>query len=137
MAVRCSPSPTIIIQKPGPIKRPVNRVLMLAHSQISVKKIHLLQIRSSSKSRNKVFEDRSKGIVCYTDENGEITCEGYDEGPRLQQQFSIVNYNPRDAEIIDLLQKSWLQIVEGDELNLADKGVAGRKDFNWNGFNTF
>lgn len=35
-----------------------------------------------------VFEDRSAGIVCYKDENGDITCEGYDEGPRFHQKIS-------------------------------------------------
>jgi len=30
-----------------------------------------------------VFEDQLRGIVCYRDENGEMICEGYDEGPRL------------------------------------------------------
>lgn len=32
-----------------------------------------------------VFEDQSNGIVCYTDESGEIVCEGIDEGPRYHQ----------------------------------------------------
>ncbi|KAA8541581.1 hypothetical protein F0562_022733 [Nyssa sinensis] len=137
MAVRsrCTP-PTIVIQKSGPIRKPVSRVLMLAHSQISLKKTAILQIRSSI--RNKVYEDESKGIVCYRDENGEITCEGYDEGPRLQQQFERKNYNSSDAENTnDILPKSWLQIVGGGEISHADKSVAGQKDFNFNGFNTF
>nr|GMC71030.1 uncharacterized protein LOC109187501 isoform X1 [Ipomoea batatas] len=37
----------------------------------------------SSKNRIKVYENLSEGVVCYRDENGEIICEGYDEGPRL------------------------------------------------------
>lgn len=32
---------------------------------------------------NKVYEDKNMGILCYTDENGELVCEGLDEGPRL------------------------------------------------------
>jgi hypothetical protein len=32
---------------------------------------------------SQVFEDQLRGIVCYRDENGEMICEGYDEGPRL------------------------------------------------------
>ncbi|KAG8482380.1 hypothetical protein CXB51_027299 [Gossypium anomalum] len=33
-----------------------------------------------------VFEDQSQGLICYEDENGEIVCEGYDEGPRFHQR---------------------------------------------------
>ena len=33
-----------------------------------------------------VYEDKNMGIVCYTDENGELLCEGLDEGPRLTWQ---------------------------------------------------
>ena len=33
-----------------------------------------------------VYEDENMGIVCYTDENGELVCEGLDEGPRLTWQ---------------------------------------------------
>ncbi|CAL5361081.1 unnamed protein product [Camellia sinensis] len=139
--LRCSSSssPPLMIKKTVPIKRSVNKVLMVKHSQSSVKKTHpsLLQIRSSSKK--KIFEDQSKGIVCYRDGSGEITCEGYDEGPRLQQQLSAITYHPRDAEIIDLLQKKWLQIIEGGDHhhNYADKGGDDvQKGFNWNGFNS-
>ncbi|VFQ83743.1 unnamed protein product [Cuscuta campestris] len=56
-----------------------------------------------------VFEDGPKGIVCYRDESGEVTCEGYDEGPRFCPQFSRFSCNPRDSETIDHLQKCWLQ----------------------------
>ncbi|XP_041995456.1 uncharacterized protein LOC121745565 [Salvia splendens] len=63
-------------------------------------------------TKNKIFEDRSAGIVCYRDENGEITCEGYDEGPRFHQNISRFNHNQRDVEIIELLQRCWLQVAE-------------------------
>lgn len=33
-----------------------------------------------------VYEDKNMGILCYTDENGELVCEGLDEGPRLTWQ---------------------------------------------------
>lgn len=33
-----------------------------------------------------VYEDKDMGILCYTDENGELVCEGLDEGPRLTWQ---------------------------------------------------
>ncbi|KAL6641154.1 hypothetical protein ACP70R_019335 [Stipagrostis hirtigluma subsp. patula] len=35
---------------------------------------------------NQVYEDKNMGILCYTDENGELVCEGFDEGPRLTLQ---------------------------------------------------
>ncbi|KAL8522651.1 hypothetical protein ACS0TY_012694 [Phlomoides rotata] len=78
-------------------------VVMCSKNHISVD----LTCRSSHK--NKVFEDRSAGIVCYRDENGEITCEGYDEGPRFHQK-KLPTFNQRDVEIIQLLQKCWLQV---------------------------
>lgn len=31
-----------------------------------------------------VFKDESTGVVCYYDENGDVTCEGWDEGPHFQ-----------------------------------------------------
>jgi hypothetical protein len=32
------------------------------------------------------------GILCYTNENGELVCEGLDEGPRLTwQDMEILN----------------------------------------------
>ncbi|XP_047940177.1 uncharacterized protein LOC125187596 [Salvia hispanica] len=65
-----------------------------------------------SSTKNKIFEDRSAGIVCYRDENGEITCEGYDEGPRFHQSISRFNQDRRDVEIIELLQRCWLQVAE-------------------------
>ncbi|KAM7471909.1 hypothetical protein LguiA_010092 [Lonicera macranthoides] len=44
-----------------------------------------------------VFEDESKVIICYWDDkNGEIICEGYDQGPRLliHQRFPTFTSNP-------------------------------------------
>ncbi|KAG0564656.1 hypothetical protein KC19_8G128800 [Ceratodon purpureus] len=31
-----------------------------------------------------VFKDESNGIICYYDESGDLTCEGWDEGPHFQ-----------------------------------------------------
>lgn len=53
--------------------------------------VHLLLLSKQ------IFEDRSAGIVCYRDENGEITCEGYDEGPRFHQNISRFNHNQRQV----------------------------------------
>ncbi|XAR51302.1 hypothetical protein NMG60_11005897 [Bertholletia excelsa] len=123
-----SPLSPSIINKALPTRKHNGKVKMITNSQIQVKKaLPILQIRTSP--RNKVFEDQAKGIVCYRDDNGEITCEGYDEGPRIHQQLSKMNYHSRDAEMVGLLQKSWLQIVKEGGLRHEDKG------FNWNGFN--
>nr|XP_009601610.2 uncharacterized protein LOC104096865 isoform X2 [Nicotiana tomentosiformis] len=73
-----------------------------------------LQIGSTSRNRL-VFEDKSTGVICYKDENGEITCEGYDEGPRFCQQVPKSSYKSRDEEIIELLQKCWLHIAAAAE----------------------
>ncbi|XP_057797071.1 uncharacterized protein LOC131013083 isoform X2 [Salvia miltiorrhiza] len=72
-----------------------------------------------SSTKNKIFEDRSAGIVCYRDENGEITCEGYDEGPRFHKKSSRLDHNTRDVEIIELLQRCWLRVAEESH---QDKG---------------
>ncbi|KAG0567676.1 hypothetical protein M758_7G124200 [Ceratodon purpureus] len=33
-----------------------------------------------------VFKDDSNGIVCFTNEDGEVVCEGWDEGPHFQPE---------------------------------------------------
>ncbi|XP_016574652.1 uncharacterized protein LOC107872489 isoform X2 [Capsicum annuum] len=76
------------------IRLPPHRLLVLAtsHDNISINNstttITNPLIGSTSKNKpNKVFEDKSTGVVCYRDENGEIICEGYDEGPRFPHQL--------------------------------------------------
>ncbi|GKU92760.1 hypothetical protein SLEP1_g6446 [Rubroshorea leprosula] len=133
MSVTSSFCPQISVKNFTPVVKHANKLVMLEYKQVSGKKATKFQIKSSFK--NKVFEDRSEGIVCYRDESGEIVCEGYDEGPRFHNQISRPSYHPRDAEIFDLLQQRWLQIVNGDELNSAGKGVIA--DSKWNGFNKF
>ncbi|CAI9773537.1 unnamed protein product [Fraxinus pennsylvanica] len=101
---------------PIPIRRPAaSRQVMRAHNQISIN-TKPLQIRSFYK--NKVFEDLSAGIVCYRDENGEITCEGFDEGPRFHLQLSsLITCNSRDIEIVELLQRCWDQVGAAADFN--------------------
>ncbi|MCD7472586.1 hypothetical protein HAX54_013859 [Datura stramonium] len=60
----------------------------------------------------KVYEDESTGVVCYRDENGEITCEGYDEGPRFCHQLPKSPSKSRDEEIVELLQRNWFHIAD-------------------------
>ncbi|KAF7134446.1 hypothetical protein RHSIM_Rhsim08G0244400 [Rhododendron simsii] len=108
MAVRFCSAPSLITQNYMPIKKPVHKILKVTHSQIPVQKTSPPQMITSSSIRIKIFEDQSRGIVCYKDDSGEITCEGYDEGPRPTS-----SYRPRDAEITDLLLRNWHQLVEG------------------------
>ncbi|KAK6911796.1 hypothetical protein RJ641_023889 [Dillenia turbinata] len=101
-----------------------------------------LSLQISSSSRTKVFEDRSSGIICYTDEKGEIVCEGYDEGPRFHQKILPTSYNPnsKEVEIIALLQKNWYRLVQGIEFENGRKVLAPEGfdlKLNLNGFTTF
>lgn len=89
-----------------------------------------LQIKSYDHNKIKVFEDKLNGIVCYKDENGEMICEGYDEGPRFSQQISRFTCNPSgDAEIINLLQRCWLHASDETEFKTAEAELAGQKEF--------
>ncbi|XP_027126187.1 uncharacterized protein [Coffea arabica] len=121
MAVRysISVSAPIIIQDPAS-RKPASIVMMSAENHISVNStgssISTTPFPIRSPTRNKVFEDPSNGIVCYREENGEITCEGIDEGPRLHHLSSrFTAINQREAEIIDLLERSLLQVVDSDK----------------------
>ncbi|XP_059302985.1 uncharacterized protein LOC132055270 [Lycium ferocissimum] len=119
MAVRHSPFAATLIWKSSSTKkeRPAKRVLLVCASDqnISIKATGnrtSLQIRSTSSQKLKVFEDGSTGIVCYRDENGEITCEGYDEGPRYCHEFPRFSSKSRDEEIIELLQRCLLHVAD-------------------------
>nr|GMD33414.1 uncharacterized protein LOC109192516 [Ipomoea batatas]GMD33694.1 uncharacterized protein LOC109192516 [Ipomoea batatas] len=115
----CVSSTVVAICKSAPTRRgkpAANRVLVRSGSNASINNMSMQESSSSSENKIKVFEDKSKGIVCYRDENGEITCEGYDEGPRFCQQFHKFSCNSRESEIIDLLQRCWLQVIDDAEM---------------------
>ncbi|KAJ0264041.1 hypothetical protein HA466_0024640 [Hirschfeldia incana] len=102
-------------------KKVRSNTLMLQQSQVKtkVKQVTVSQpqpIRYSTK-RNTVFEDPIQGIICYTDDNGEIICEGYDEGPRCPPESPMVASYSREVEILDLLQKSYqeFRVAEKDD----------------------
>ncbi|XP_010542355.1 PREDICTED: uncharacterized protein LOC104815599 isoform X2 [Tarenaya hassleriana] len=85
---------------PTPVRR--RSTSMFQQSQLQVKKAavpHPQPVRFSPK--NKVFEDLAQGVVCYRDENGEIICEGYDEGPRCLPQSSRTACYSSYQELID------------------------------------
>ncbi|KAL1313415.1 hypothetical protein HN51_039973 [Arachis hypogaea] len=111
-------------------------------SFVPLKKAPAVRITKVTASiKNKVYEDRSEGIVCYEDERGEIICEGYDEGPCFQRipkaSYHLPN-NPRDAEIRNLvIQQGWLQIAKEEEKVNNDTVESLKRDLNCNGFNSF
>ncbi|CAL0311271.1 unnamed protein product [Lupinus luteus] len=129
-------STQIHVLKYGSFLKYPTKKFISKHSSMSLKKSPILKITASIK--NKVYEDRSQGIVCYQDEHGEITCEGYDEGPCFQR-ISKPTYQQSDAKIRNiLLGQSWLQIVKGEEEhNDGVEGFCLKEGLNCNGFNSF
>ncbi|KVH92913.1 hypothetical protein Ccrd_005070 [Cynara cardunculus var. scolymus] len=114
MAMGSSPL-FLIHHPPHTIKKTSTRISMLATQNTSSS---LIQIGSSINIQ-KVFEDKSRGIVCYLDDKGEITCEGYDEGPRFatlhhHQTFSpTYNQSTSQQDILRLLNRSLLlQVID-------------------------
>nr|XP_017234855.1 PREDICTED: uncharacterized protein LOC108208815 [Daucus carota subsp. sativus] len=127
MAMRCSsssPSTFMIMPKPKPkrveLKKPFSRLLMFTKPQTQHQTPLLLRINSSFNNIDIVYEDPCNGIICHTDENGDMICEGYDEGPRLNhQQLARLACNTYgDTKIIDMLQRSWLKVA-ADKENVA------------------
>ncbi|KAH9626664.1 hypothetical protein KSS87_014579 [Heliosperma pusillum] len=108
-------SPYTIPHQSVPLKKSFFGLVMCRKTRLPVKKAVKLQIRSSIK--NLVFEDRATGIICYKDESGEIICEGLDEGPRLLHPHPPTPGSLSDADILDRLQKRWLQIMDGQNAN--------------------
>ncbi|XXG81624.1 hypothetical protein AAC387_Pa09g2210 [Persea americana] len=120
MAIRC---PSLQIRIPGgDVKKsctPKVWVLHNSHTPLNRKSTTHIQCIS-----NKVFEDESKGIVCYEDANGEVICEGYDdEGPRFSQQNSRNLYYQRKFQIPDFFPPSLLQTTEGVEFQCIKVSV--------------
>jgi len=62
---------------------------------------------------NKVYEDKTMGILCYTDEKGELVCEGLDEGPRLTWQDMENLTNERKLKNTEDWRERTLQIAGG------------------------
>ncbi|XP_014499170.1 uncharacterized protein LOC106760218 [Vigna radiata var. radiata] len=141
MAATSVSSIQIPIHRYGSFLNCPNKKFISKPSYIPLKRASSSVVRIAASMKNKVYEDRSEGIVCYQDERGEIICEGYDEGPCFQRIPDLTNNHPREreAQITNLLlRQSWLQIVKGEK-NSNDGAVEEgrvRKDFNCNGFNS-
>ncbi|XP_057454997.1 uncharacterized protein LOC130746397 isoform X2 [Lotus japonicus] len=137
MAITLNPSAQISIEKHGSFPKYANKEFMSKRSDVSQKKTPVgpVVLRTTASIKNKVYEDQSKGIICYRDKSGEIICEGYDEGPNYQR-ISRPIYHRSDAEIMNLLPKqSWLQIVKAEEIDFKVEGVPLLEDLSW--FNSF
>ncbi|XP_047043202.1 uncharacterized protein LOC124647283 [Lolium rigidum] len=82
-ALRFYPSTAIVVPRKN-----CSRILTRS-SMDSCSRSESKQASSSSSFTckvNNVYEEKSMGILCYTDEKGELVCEGLDEGPRLTWQ---------------------------------------------------
>ncbi|VVA97605.1 unnamed protein product [Arabis nemorensis] len=112
---------------------------MLQQSQIHVKakQVTVSQpqpIRYTPK--NTVFEDPIQGIICYTDDNGEVICEGYDEGPRPQKSPMVASYS-REVEILDLLQRSYQELRDAEKDDGQRQEIASQHELmmiKWSSF---
>uniref|UniRef100_A0A1J3J6P9 Uncharacterized protein n=1 Tax=Noccaea caerulescens TaxID=107243 RepID=A0A1J3J6P9_NOCCA len=117
-----------------------SKTLMLQQSKIEVKakKVTVSQpqpIRYSTK--NTVFEDPIQGIICYTDDNGEVICEGYDEGPRCPPESPVVASYSREVEILDLLQRSYLELRDAEKDDGQRQKIASQQELmmiKWSSF---
>uniref|UniRef100_A0A1J3GNF7 Uncharacterized protein n=1 Tax=Noccaea caerulescens TaxID=107243 RepID=A0A1J3GNF7_NOCCA len=117
-----------------------SKTLMLQQSKIEVKakKVTVSQpqpIRYSTK--NTVFEDPIQGIICYTDDNGEVICEGYDEGPRCPPESPMVASYSREVEILDLLQRSYLELRDAEKDDGQRQKIASQQELmmiKWSSF---
>ncbi|XP_068657831.1 uncharacterized protein [Aristolochia californica] len=128
MAIRLS-SPHVAISRGSTTfnKKYAGRVHMLHSDQIHPNKTSTSLIKSFPV--NKVFEDQSRGILCYRDEAGELICEGYDEGPRFYQPTEQKLYCNRELEIVDLLKQARLQITKEVEFPCIRWRVGVEDDF--------
>ncbi|CAN6293721.1 unnamed protein product [Urochloa humidicola] len=77
----CLSSTATIVQR-----RKSSRTLMIRASMDPCSSSESKKSPKSVSLTGKVNKDKNMGILCYTDENGELVCEGLDEGPRLTWQ---------------------------------------------------
>lgn len=61
----------------------------------------------------KVYQDASRGIVCYRNEYGELVCEGYDEGPHLRRTQEQKEQYREDAKLYGCVQEIRPYLLEG------------------------
>lgn len=61
----------------------------------------------------KVYQDASRGIVCYRNQYGELICEGYDEGPHLRHAQQQDEQYRQDVKFYGCIQEIRPYLVEG------------------------
>ncbi|OAY73122.1 hypothetical protein ACMD2_26709 [Ananas comosus] len=74
---------------------------------------------------SKIFEDGEQGMVCYRDEEGELICEGYDEGPRYEERSpeAYCKSRSRQAEAsCDSIRLARIQIF-GEDVDVCRLGT--------------
>ncbi|XP_045789656.1 uncharacterized protein LOC123884576 [Trifolium pratense] len=124
MAVHCNSIAQIPLQKYNHSFVKYSNNLLLSKRCYGPQKkssVGPIVLKITASIKNKVYEDESQGMICYQDENGEIICEGYDEGPSCRQISRPIQQS-RDVEIVNLLKKSWFQIAKGEEIDDAVEG---------------
>ncbi|XP_077239947.1 uncharacterized protein LOC143880857 isoform X2 [Tasmannia lanceolata] len=124
MAIRCS-FPYIAVSEGNLNKNPATRVFMLHENHMPPNRSSTALSRSMA--INKIFEDQSRGIICYRDDCGEVICEGYDEGPRFCKPALQTILRQREFQMLDFLQAR-LQIFEGSDVCCIKQGVAVQED---------
>ncbi|KAF8697954.1 hypothetical protein HU200_035453 [Digitaria exilis] len=101
-------------------RKPAFRFRTSAHGSSSSSNLSLTAVTDKKVC---VFEDQLRGILCYRDENGELICEGYDEGPRLGIRLpeKACFPWPVEVQVTDFIQLARLQVFEDvDVLQLKD-----------------
>lgn len=85
---------------------PVRRKIVTTRATVLPKKYKLYEAV-------KVYQDASRGIVCYRNEYGELICEGYDEGPHLRHAQQQDEQYRQDAKLYGCIQEIRPYLVEG------------------------
>uniref|UniRef100_A0A0A9G3Q3 Uncharacterized protein n=1 Tax=Arundo donax TaxID=35708 RepID=A0A0A9G3Q3_ARUDO len=68
------------------------------------------------------------GILCYTDENGELVCEGLDESPRLTWQDMEKLSKEKKTKAEEDLQRRTLPVAGGIDWSSLQAAVSMRKN---------
>ncbi|KAH9305648.1 hypothetical protein KI387_010052, partial [Taxus chinensis] len=76
---------------------------------------YILSAKKYNFEEIKVCQDHPQGILCYRDQDGEVICEGYDEGPYFRPspgQQQEEQYR-KDVHLYSIIQGVRLYLVEG------------------------
>uniref|UniRef100_A0A0E0K611 Uncharacterized protein n=1 Tax=Oryza punctata TaxID=4537 RepID=A0A0E0K611_ORYPU len=104
-------SSSIATPKFGTRKATVVKFIRAPVHSCSCSNAHLSQPAAPAKM---VFEDQVRGVVCYRDEQGEVICEGYDEGPRIGMRLpeKACFPWPMGVQVTDFIELSTLRVFE-------------------------